>query len=227
MSVKYSALAPVLFMLLTACARPGPHAPVPAAAPSFCAEAPDRSPVTERREANASAPDSEERAGPFEPPGIRQTPLLPPSTAENNPLVRQGPGPTQPALPDVLPPGIMRPYQRFRYDEVIALAQLVLLDQNASSGQQVRALVLAGAAWYLKGRPDKAVEAFHKALAREPSIRLNEEVFPREMIRLFEETRNAERNSMAPVQQPGRDSAHKSPWASLYKQGQTLTGEKP
>ena len=222
MSAKHYGPGLVLLVLFTACATSGPHAPVPITAPSRHVKTPEV-----HRQAQTSAETPAEQAGKVERPAIRPTPAVPPSAVENNPLVQQGPGAREPALPDVLPPGIMRAYQEFRYDEVISLAEQILLDPKASPGQQVRALVLAGAAWHLKGRPTNAAEAFHEALAREPSIRLNENVFPMEILRLFEEARNKAQNSMVPVQPPGREIAHISQCASLYKQGQTLKGDQP
>ena len=132
-------------------------------------------------------------------PGIRN-PALAAFTAEQ-PAVRQGPGPTQPALPDGLPPGIMRAYRgsgTTGYSLPNSFSSIRTLLPASRCASLLAAPLGAGRIVQI-APPRRFLNPSH-----EPSIRSARCFLG--VIRLFEETRNAERNSMAPVQ-PGRDSA--------------------
>lgn len=91
-------------------------------------------------------------------------------------------------VPGLLLQRMLTAYKTFRYDDVIELADQVVVHPIASSQQRADAWLLTGAAWYLKGNNVIAKECFRRARMLVSGLRPNADFFPEGILRLFEET---------------------------------------
>ncbi len=181
-----------------------------------CATTPTEMPLAAPVRAESSSPPK-----PATPPVSRTT--AEPAPAEKTPgspeleplsasppraAFRSLPAPEEMATPMVEQPGnalqrdIIHAYTHFQYDDVIVNARNLLLQSDLSEEMKAQIALLAGAAFYLTGRFDRAVWWFRQARGYDNRLEPDTRSFPRAMLDIFHWSTDVQGSGWNPVQRP-------------------------